>query len=128
MFTTAKQQTIQVHISFFDALVTELINKSQIDSIKFFVIMAFHSNNITFLKQCSHCKRISYKELMCWNKYLYKKKEFKTARKKKNEKSDEFSDKFDDNFTLNSTFNSTFKLFSNTKPSASILNFMSVTD
>ena len=92
--------------------------------------MAFYSNNITFLKQCSHCKRMSYKELMCWNKYLHKKKKFETAKKKKNEKSDEFSDKFSDNFTLNLnlTFNSTFKSFLNMKSSASTLSFMLITD
>jgi len=52
------------------------------------------------------------------------------TKNKKNEKSDESHDKFSDNFTLNSnsTLNLTLKLFSNTKSSASMLNFMSVTD
>ncbi len=85
--------------------------------------MIFYSNNITFLKQCSHCKRTGYKKLMCWNKYLHKKKKFEVTKKKKNEKSDESDDKFSDNFTLNSnsTLNLTLKSFSNTKS-------MSVTD
>ncbi len=105
---------------------TELIDESQIDSTKFFIVMAFCDNNITFLKQCSHCKRTDHEELMCWNKYLHKKKKFEMIKKKKNEKFDEFSDNFSDNFMLNSTFNSIFKLFLNTKSSASMLNFMSV--
>ncbi len=91
--------------------------------------MIFYSNNIfTFFKQCSHCKRMSYEESVCWNKYLHKKKKFKTAKKKKNEKSDEFSDNFSDNFmwNLNLTFNLIFKLFLNIKSSAFTLNFMSV--
>ena len=68
---------------------------------------------------------MSHKELMCWNKYLHKKKKFEVTRKKKNEKS-----KSDDNFMLNSnlTFNLIFKSFLNTKSSASTLNFMSITD
>ncbi len=109
----------------------ELIDKSQIDSNKFSVIMTFCNNNITFFKQCSHCKRISHEELMCWNKYSHKKKKFE--RKKKNEKpksDDNSEDNFSDNFMLNSnsTSNSTFKSFSNMKSSASTLSFMSITD
>jgi len=91
--------------------------------------MAFYSNNITFFKQCFYCKRTDHKELMCWNKYLHKKKKFKMTKKKKNEKpkSDNNSeDNFSDNFTSNSTFNSIFKLFLNMKSSAFTLNFMSV--
>jgi len=93
--------------------------------------MTFCSNNITFFKQCFHCKRISHKELMCWNKYSHKKKKFKMTKKKKNEKpksDDNFEDNFSDNFTSNSnsTFNLTFKSSSNTKSSASTLSFMSV--
>ncbi len=83
--------------------------------------MIFYSNNIfMFFKQYSHCKRMSYKELMCWNKYSHKKKKFEITKKKKNEKSDEFNDKFSNNFTLNlnSTFNLIFKSFLNTKSSA----------
>ncbi len=89
--------------------------------------MIFCSNNIfTFFKQCFHCKRISYKEPICSNKYLHKKKEFKVTKKKKNEKSNKFNDNFSDNFTLNLnlTFNSIFKLFLNMKFSASTLSFM----
>jgi len=105
--------------------VTELIIKSQIDSTKFSVIMTFYSNNITSFKQCFYCKRTDHEELMCWNKYLHKKKKFEVTRKKKNEKS-----KSDDNFmlNLNLTFNLIFKSFSNIKSSAPMLSFMSVTD
>jgi hypothetical protein len=56
-FTTAKQQTIYVYISFFDALMTELIDESQIDSTKFFIVMAFviitshFLNNVLIVKE-----------------------------------------------------------------------------
>ncbi len=101
-FTTVKWQTIWIYISFFNVLMTELIDESWINDNKFSVIMIFYSNNIfMFFKQCFYCKRISYEELMCWNKYLHKKKKFEATKKKKNEKSDEFSDEFSDNFTLN---------------------------
>ncbi len=96
---------------------------SSLLSWPFVIITSSHSlNNVLIVKEQI------MKNLMCWNKYLHKKKKFKIAKKKKNEKSDEFSDKFDDNFTLNSTFNLIFKSFLNTKSSASILNFMSVTN
>ncbi len=80
-FVMAKHQFICVTTSTFNFLTVELIDEARMKNNKSFVVMTFHGKSKLMLSllQCSHCKKTNHEKLMCFVKYLHKKKKLDAA-------------------------------------------------
>ena len=84
--------------STFDALITELINKTKMNDRVSVVMMAKEKQNLISKSSmmCSHCKKSGHEKSICFLKYSHKKKKFETNKiskqktKTKNKRSKSF--------------------------------------
>ncbi len=75
-----KCQFICVTTSTFDFLAAELIDEARMKNNKSFIVMAFCGKpKLSSSLQCSHCKKTSHEEPMCFVKYPHKKKKLNAA-------------------------------------------------